>query len=272
MFGMGLRHQHYEEILNRLEVDPSSLRVDHFEIITENFLDTKGRAFINLKKISEHIPICFHGVSLSIASDEEFNWEYLNKIKKLEKEISPLIVSDHLCWTGTKHKNLHNLLPIPYTKEELNKISDKVLKLQDFFKRPMVFENLSAYVQFKNSEMTEAEFFKELHLKTGCEILLDINNLYVNLNNFNCSIDEWFQIIPKEAVKEMHLAGFTDMGQYYFDTHSNPIHSDVWEYYHKFKIKFNTAITTVEWDEDLPSYDRVADEVQKAKLIGRQND
>ncbi len=268
MFGMGLRHQHFNDIVNRLETDVSSLGVDHFEIITENFLDTKGRPFHILKKIREHLPISFHGVSLSIAGDDDFNQAYLDKIKFLEKEFSPVLVSDHLCWTGTKNKNLHNLLPFPYTKGELKRISERVLKLQDFFKRSMIFENLSAYLQFNTNEMTEVDFFLELHQQTGCEILLDLNNTYVNQFNFNISPNEWFEKIPPHAVREIHLAGFSDMGNHYFDTHSKPVHQEVWNLYQKFQKKFNNAITTIEWDEDIPDYDVVLNEVYKAKKLG----
>lgn len=272
MYGMGLRHQHFDEITPRLEYNNPSLGVDFFEIITENFLDTKGRPFKILTKIREKFPISFHGVSLSIAADHDLNYEYLNKIKELEQLIQPMLISDHLCWTGTENKNLHNLLPFPYTQVELGKIREKVNRLQDFMKRPMVFENLSAYVQFTNNEMSEAEFFYELHQRTGCQLLLDVNNLYVNEFNFNSSAFQWLDLIPKDAVREIHLAGFSDMGTHYFDTHSKPVHPVVWTYFKKFKDKFSNAITTIEWDEDIPNYDRVLAEVSIARTLGRKNE
>lgn len=268
MYGMGLRHQHFEEVLSRLEGEPSSLGVDYFEIITENFLDTKGRPFGVLRRIREKFPISFHGVSLSIAGDEELDLNYLNKILLLEKEIEPFLVSDHLCWTGTAEKKLHNLLPFPYTNAEINRIAERVLKVQEVLKRPMVFENLSAYIQFVDSDISEAEFFLELHNKTDCEILLDINNLYVNVHNFNVELNEWYDLIPVKAVREIHLAGFTDMGEYFFDTHSKPVHEDVWGHFSKFKKKFTNAVTTIEWDEEIPPYDVVLEEVRKARSFG----
>ncbi len=268
MYGMGLRHIHFPEILARLEGDPSSLQVDFFEIITENFFQTYGRPLKILEKVREHLPVTFHGVSLSIASYEDVNFEYLKKVKDLEERIRPLLVSDHLCFTGLKKNNLHNLLPFPYSEETLKHIVPKILKVQDYLKRPLLLENLSAYISFKNSTLTEAEFLRELHFQTDCLLLLDMNNIYVNSHNQKISAQSFFDVIPANAVKEIHLAGFSDMGTHYFDTHSCAVWDPVWELYQKNKEKFKAAITLIEWDEDIPSYDIVLGEVKKAREFG----
>nr|BDT27443.1 DUF692 domain-containing protein [Bacteriovorax sp. HI3] len=265
--GMGLRHTHFPEILERIENDPKLLGVDYFEIITENFFETKGRPLSVLEKVREHVPVSFHGVSLSIASHGNLNFDYLNKVKELERQLQPFLVSDHLCWSGLEKNNMHNLLPFPYTKENLEYLAEKVLRAQDFLGRTLLFENLSAYIGFYESEMSEADFLNELHQKTGCHLLLDLNNVFVNSYNQNFSAKQWLEKIPPNAVKEIHLAGFSDMGNFYFDTHSCPVADAVWEIYKEHLVHYKEAVTTIEWDENIPSYDVVLAEVSKARKI-----
>lgn len=271
MIGLGLRHIHFTEIMKRLEDNSSSLNVDFFEIITENFFQTKGRPLKVLEKIREVLPISFHGVSLSIASHDDIDYNYLRKVKNLEEWIDPFLVSDHLCWTGIKNNKLHNLLPFPYNEENLNFLVTKIERVQDFLKRPLLLENLSAYLGFVGNSMTEAQFLNELHQRTGCHVLLDLNNVYVNSYNQNFSPEEWLKDIPQKAVKEIHLAGFSDMGSYYFDTHSCPIWDPVWELYQAHKDHFPDAVTLIEWDEDIPSYEIVLNEVKKARFYEPKN-
>ncbi len=265
MFGMGLRHNHFQDILTRLEDQTSGLDLDFFEIITENFLNTNGRPLKVLEKIRERVPVTFHGVSLSIASHEDLNLDYLQKVKDLALRIDPIHISDHLCWTGMNKSNLHNLLPFPYTEETLNFLIPRIHKVQDYLNRPLMLENLSAYLNFKESDLSEAQFLRELHHRTGCKILLDMNNVYVNSYNQHFNASEWIEEIPAEAVPEIHLAGFTDMGTHYFDTHSCPVWEPVWDLYQKYKNKFPAAMTLIEWDEEIPAFDVVLAEVQKAK-------
>jgi uncharacterized protein (UPF0276 family) len=268
MYGVGLRHIHFPEILKRLEADASSLNVDFFEIITENFFQTKGRPFKILERVRQEKPISFHGVSLSIASEEGINKDYVKKVKELAEIIEPIRISDHLCWTGLKKNNLHNLLPLPYSHEMLEKISQRVIEVQTILGRELMLENLSAYMSFKENDFTEAGFLAELTKKTGCKILLDMNNVYVNSHNQKFNPHDFLNEIPNDSVGEIHLAGFTDMGKYYFDTHSCPVWQPVWDLYKEHKQKYKNAIITVEWDEDIPSYDVVLAEVEKARLYG----
>ncbi len=268
MFGVGLRHVHFPEILKRLEDNPSGLQVDFFEIITENFYQTEGRPIKVLEKIRDKLPISFHGVSLSIASHEDVDFNYLKKVKELEERIQPFLVSDHLCWTGMKKNNLHNLLPFPYTEETLKFLVPKIMQVQDYLKRPLMLENLSAYLSFNNSTYSESQFLAELHKRSGCHILLDLNNVYVNSYNQKFNPEDWIKDIPMSAVKEIHLAGFSDMGEYYFDTHSCPVWDPVWDLYKRHKAQFEKAVTLIEWDEEIPDYDTVLLELKKARIYG----
>jgi uncharacterized protein (UPF0276 family) len=263
--GVGLRHIHFPHFEENLPIN-----IDFFEIISENFINTRGRPFEVLMKIREKFPICMHGVSLSIASESSLNLEYLNKIKELAEIVEPKIISDHLCFTGLAHSNLHNLLPFAYTQENLIRIAEKISQVQDFLKRRFIFENLSAYFSLKNSEMNEAEFLNSLCEKTGCGILFDVNNLYVNSINQKFSVDDFINKVNFSHVSQLHLAGFTDFGDYIFDTHAEAIHSPVWELYKKIiSLKSNLPVL-IEWDENIPEYHILETEALKAKHIANE--
>ena len=176
-FGLGLRAQHYDEILN------GNPPIDWFEVISENYMLPGGQPLRMLDRICERYPVVMHGVSLSIASTAPPNFEYLQGLKDLAERVEPKWVSDHLCWTGVHGKNLHDLLPIPYTKEALDHVVSRVQLVQDFLGRAIVLENVSTYVQFNNSEMTEWEFLSELSRRSGCWLLFDVNNVYVSAFN-----------------------------------------------------------------------------------------
>lgn len=267
MFGIGLRHQHFSQILERLEQGPESIQLDWFEGITENFFATEGRPIKVLERVRRDFPVSLHGVSLSIGSSENLNLEYLEKIKRLYQRIDPLIVSDHLCWTGHRDNNLHNLLPIPYNDEALNYLIPRIQKVQEVIKRPLALENLSAYFDLKNSTYTEWDFLRTLAERSGCKILLDINNIYVNSVNHGFDALEYLKAIPNELVAEIHLAGYTDMGTHLFDTHSCPVWPAVWELY-KSKMAAGLDVPVlVEWDEDIPDFDTVVAEALKAREI-----
>jgi len=260
MFGVGLRHKHFPYFENG-----GKSKVDFFEIISENFMNTKGRPFEILIKLRQEYPVCMHGVSLSIAGTNNFSDEYLSKLKALEKTISPFVVSDHLCFTGVDGNNLHNLLPFSYTEKNLNRISDRIKFVQDYLNRQMIFENLSAYFTLKDSEMSESEFLNEICERTGCGILLDVNNLYVNSVNQNFDPTMWLSKINFSNVKQLHLAGFTDYGDYLFDTHSNPVHQDVWKLYRGIIQDNKNIPVLIEWDEDIPDFEILEEEALKAK-------
>lgn len=262
LFGIGLRNTHFPYLESG-----AGINVDFFEILTENYINTRGRPFEVMIKLREKFPMAMHGVSLSIASYEDLNFTYLQKLKTLIEIVSPIIVSDHLCYTGQTQKNLHNLLPFTYNVENLNAISDKINRVQDFLKRQFVFENLSAYFTFKNSTFSEAQFLNEICERTGSGILLDINNLHVNSVNQNFSHDDFLKEINFKHVKQFHLAGYTDFGDYLFDTHSEYVHHEVWDLYKKIISDHQGIPTLIEWDENIPEFQILEAECLKAKTI-----
>ena len=176
-FGLGLRPQHYREILD------GSPAVDWFEIISENYMIEGGQPLYMLDRICERYPVVMHGVSLSIASTAPFDFDYLGALKKLAERVNPKWISDHLCWTGVHGVNLHDLLPIPYTQEALDHVVERVGQVQDFLGRRLTLENVSSYVTFGQSEMTEWEFVSEVAKRADCWLLFDVNNVYVSAFN-----------------------------------------------------------------------------------------
>tara|TARA_Y100000590_G_scaffold323369_1_gene366308 strand:+ start:19550 stop:20431 length:882 start_codon:yes stop_codon:yes gene_type:complete len=262
MVGVGLRTDHY----SHLEESPKT-KVDFFEALTENHLGSKGRPYQILEHIRKDYPLTFHGVSLNIAHHTGINFDYLKKVKELVTPFEPMVISDHLCWTGAPESNLHNLLPFPYNQETLNFLCDRVDQVQNYLNRVFVLENLSAYFDYTQSNMSEWDFLKELSLRSGCQILLDVNNIYVNSVNQKFDAKEYLETIPDQSIAEIHLAGFTDMGDFLFDTHSKPVYPEVWELYKLATKKAPHAPTLIEWDDDIPEFNILQNEAIKAKKI-----
>lgn len=262
MFGVGLRHQHFS-YLEKL----SYINVDFFEIISENFINTRGRPFEVLMRLREYYPICMHGVSLSIASTHSISKHYLLKLKELEKLVAPMIISDHLCFTGSENANLHNLLPFAYTEENLERIAIRATEVQEILGRQIIFENLSAYFTLKNSTMSESEFLNLLCQKSGCGILLDINNLFVNSINQKFDPYHWLLKIDFSYVKQIHLAGYSDFGTHLLDTHSRPVQDGVWEIYKRISKNIKNIPVLIEWDEEIPSFEILQNEAMLAKAF-----
>jgi len=263
MFGIGLRSQHYPDFEKR-----PSTQLDWLEAISENYMDTQGRPLQILECVRQDYPVALHGVGLSIASSDPVDSMYLKNLKSLIHRIEPFLVSDHLCWTGTASHTLHDLLPFPYTEENLHLIAQKVFHVQDALQRPLLLENLSAYLQFTSSTYTEWEFLSELVARTGCTLLLDVNNVYVSATNLG--LDPWacLQKLPFSAISQLHLAGHVDTGTHLYDTHSAPVCEAVWDLYRKVCQKLPHAVPTmIEWDQDVPSLERVEAEVLQAKAI-----
>mgnify|MGYP001570544085 CR=1 FL=1 len=259
---MGLRPTHYPFIEAQKPHD-----LDWFEVVTENFIDSEGRPLKILEKVAQDYPVALHGVSLSVGSTDPLSDTYLNKLKTLVERIQPKIVSDHLCWTGNNGHNLHDLLPLPFTQENINRVANKMERVQSHLKRQMLLENVSSYVTFKHSEMSEWEFVAEVAKKSGCKILLDINNVFVSSVNHDFDPAEYINKIPKNIIGQIHLAGFTDMGDYLFDTHSKPVFQKVWDLYKTLVAEASDIPVIIEWDEDIPEFSRLAEEALKAKKI-----
>ncbi len=267
LFGVGLRNVHFKYLEDNPKQD-----IDFFEIITENFFTTKGRPKTILEKIRANYPITCHGVSLSIASYSDFDLNYLKNLKIFFDEVQPVGVSDHLCFTGESNINTHNLLPFAFTKENLNNIKNRIDFVQNYLKRPMSFENLSAYISFSNSEMNEWEFISEIQKSTGANILLDLNNIYVNSFNHNFDPYVYLENIDLNKVSEIHLAGYSDRVQFYFDTHSKPAYPELFKLYEWVIKKRSNIPVLFEWDEDIPEFLVLKDEVNKFKRVWMENE
>lgn len=258
-FGVGLRAEHYQHIL---EERPA---VDWFEAITENYLDTGGRPLHVLEQVRRDYPLALHGVALSIGSSDEPDPRYLARLRMLIDRIEPALVTDHLCWTGLAGHRLYDLLPLPYTEEVLRHVVERVRTVQDALGRRIALENPSTYVAFRHSTMSEWEFLAALAVEADCGVLLDVNNVYVSGRNLGFSPRDYLDAIPPARVAQMHLAGFTDMGSYLFDTHSAPVHDDVWGLYRHAVARFGAGATLVEWDADIPSFERLHAETERAR-------
>lgn len=263
--GLGLRTVHYQHIL---EHEPS---VDWFEILSENYMQTRGRPLHFLDRVSERYPIVMHGVSLSIGSTDPLNREYLRELRALRDRTKARWVTDHLCFTGASGKNTHDLLPVPYTEEALAHVAARVREVQDFLEGPLILENPSTYVEFSGSTMKEWEFFSELVRETNCGILLDVNNVYVSAYNHGFSPDEYLAGIPFEHVVQVHVAGHTNHGTHIVDTHIGPVIDPVWRLFAGAYRRSRGTSVLLEWDAEIPSFETTHAEALRAKeFIGAE--
>tara|TARA_R110002049_G_scaffold234002_6_gene407343 strand:- start:5225 stop:6199 length:975 start_codon:yes stop_codon:yes gene_type:complete len=257
--GVGLRTQHFDYILQHTPP------VDWFEIISENFMDCDGRPRYILDQIAERYPIVMHGVSMSIGSTDPLDREYLEKLKKLSGNVNARWVSDHVCWTGVAGLNAHDLLPVPYNDATLKHLVERIRIVQDILERPLVLENPSTYVTFRNSTMTEWEFLKYMVKETDCRLLLDVNNVYVSSVNHDYDPEEYIRAIPHKNVVQFHLAGHTDCGTHCIDTHDGEVIDPVWNLYRLAHKLTGGAATLLEWDAQIPEFPVLHSEVLKAK-------
>jgi hypothetical protein len=257
--GLGLRAQHYPDILNHWP------KVDWFEVISENYMDSQGKPRHVLEQIAERYPIVMHGVSLSIGSTDPLNMDYLARLKALADDVQPKWVSDHICWTGVATRNTHDLLPIPFTEETLRHVTERVRMVQDFMERRLVLENPSSYVEFQGSTMSEWEFVSRLAADTDCGLLLDVNNVYVSSFNHDHDPAAFIQSIPHHRIVQFHLAGHSNYVTHLIDTHDNHVIDPVWELYSLAHQLTGGVSTLLEWDANIPPFEVLHAEVLKAK-------
>ena len=260
-FGLGLRFAHYQHVLS------ARPKVDWFEIITENYIDSHQGHWEFLADLARTYPIVMHGVSLSIGSTDPVNKDYLHKVKTLAAHLNTPWVSDHLCFTGIAHRNTHDLLPVPYTEEALAHIVDKIKQVQDILGRPMVIENPSSYVAFKESTMTEWEFLARMSEQADCGLLLDINNIFVSAFNHRFEAKEYIDALPAERVIQIHLAGHTNNKTHIIDTHDDFVTDAVWALYEYTIKRLGPVTTMVEWDDKIPTFEVLSAELDKARAI-----
>jgi uncharacterized protein (UPF0276 family) len=257
--GVGLRNKHFNYLLH------NPAQVDWFEIISENFMDDFGFARHVLMHVRKQVPVVMHGVSLSVGSTDPINFKYLEKLKALAEAIEPEWISDHLCWTGVAYTNTHDLLPMPMTRESLTHVCERVMRIQDYLKRPLILENPSTYLQFKASTISEWGFLSSLAATTGCGLLLDVNNVFVSATNHGFDAPNYINNLPHEHIVQMHIAGPTDCGDLLIDTHDQPVPSEVWKLYAQAQQLTGGVSTLLEWDAKIPDYPDLLIELYKAR-------
>lgn len=260
-YGLGLRKEHYDTILR------DSPTIDWFEILSENYMIAGGKPLYYLDKLRERYPMVMHGVSLSIGSTDPLNEEYLLQLKTLARRVTPAWISDHLCWTGVNNTNTHDLLPLPYTEETIRHVAERVSLVQDYLGQQILLENVSSYVAFKDSEMTEWEFIREIVERADCLILLDINNIYVSAFNHKFDPYAYLDGIPVERVRQFHLAGHIQEEDMIIDTHDHPIADLVWDLFTAAVRRFGYVSTMIERDDNIPALQELLTELDQARQI-----
>ncbi len=264
-FGLGLRPVHYPAILE--DSSPSDSGVDWFEVISENYMIAGGRPLANLMAIRARYPMIMHGVSLSIGSADPLDLDYLAGLKALAARVEPAIISDHLCWTGIAGLNMHDLLPLPLTEEALDHVCARIDQVQEFLGRPIAMENASTYVTFGASTIPEWEFMAALARRTGCKLLLDVNNVYVSAFNHGFAATSYIDAIAPESVAYMHLAGHENNQTHIIDTHDHPVVDGVWELYAHAVRRFGPVPTMIERDDKIPPFTELTAELARARDV-----
>jgi len=262
-FGLGLRPGHYEDLLR------TRPRVDWLEVLTENYLVPGGKPLYYLDRLRRDYPLVMHGVSLSIGSTDSLNLEYLAQLKSLAARVEPMWISDHLCWTGVAGRNLHDLMPLPYTEEAVSHVAARVARVQDFLGQQILLENVSSYVNYRASDMQEWEFLAEIARRADCLILLDVNNIYVSSYNHGFDPLAYLESIPAERVRQIHLAGHENCGDYIIDTHDAAIVDPVWDLYAKAVRRFGSVPTMIERDDRIPPLAELVAELDQARRVAR---
>jgi uncharacterized protein (UPF0276 family) len=260
-FGLGLRTAHYEAVLGETHA------IDWLEIITENYLVPGGKPLDWLERVRARFPMVMHGVSLSIGGTDPMDREYLKAVRQLAGRIEPAWISDHLCWTGVEGRNMHDLLPLPYTEEALLHVVRRVSEVQDALGRQILLENVSSYLTFRSSDMSEWEFLSEVAERADCAILLDINNIYVSSVNHGFDAAHYLRSVPKHRVRQFHLAGHSDMGGHLIDTHDHPIAAPVWDLYGQAVAHFGPVPAMIERDDNIPELSELVAELDVARAI-----
>lgn len=268
--GLGLRAQHYSHIAQ------SSPEVRWFEALSENYMGLsrsgEGRPIKILEQIRKDYEIVLHGVSLNIGSMDDVDVDYLRRLNALIARIEPRWVSDHFCWTGVQGENLHDLLPLPFTKESVDHLVPRIQKVQDILGRRILLENASSYITFNHSEMTEWEFVREVCERADCGLLLDVNNVFVNSVNHGFDPEAYLKSLPVERIGQIHLAGHSREGEILVDTHDGPVCDEVWNLFRLSVSLFGAVSTMVEWDAKIPEFPVLLAEVKKAEAIIKQKE
>jgi uncharacterized protein (UPF0276 family) len=259
--GVGLRPKHFGRFLS----EPP--RVDWMEATSENFMAPGGRPLAVLERVRREVPVVLHGVSLSIGSTDPLNASYLAELRALARRVEPALVSDHLCWGTHGGHYAHDLWPLPYTEEALAHVVTRVQRVQEFLGRQIALENVSSYVAFRDSTMSEWEFLGQVAEHADCGILLDVNNVFVSARNHRFDPADYIEGIPRDRVVQFHLAGHSDKGSYLFDSHDGAVAGPVWDLYRQAVRRFGRVPTLIEWDDRVPELDVLVAQSSKAAVV-----
>jgi uncharacterized protein (UPF0276 family) len=259
--GVGFRPKHTHDVLD----GGGSPHVSWYEVISENFMVAGGRPMDNLARLRERFTVVPHGVTMSIGAVEKLDTDYLARLKKLVRTLDPPYFTDHVCFCKASGLDLHDLLPMPYTKEAIEHLVPRIKRVQDTIEKPFALENVSSYLSYRSSEMPEHEFIAEIAERADCGILLDVNNVFVSAFNHGFDAERFIDGIPKDRVVQIHVAGHTDKGAYLLDTHSDHVRDEVWALYERAIRLTGPVATLIEWDDLIPTFNVLADEAARAK-------
>ncbi len=259
--GVGLRAPHVRQVLAERP------HIAWLEVHSENYYAGGGTALAALDRIRVDYPLSLHGVGMSLGSTDPLDATHLGKLRRLIDRCEPQLVSEHLCWSGAGGRHLNDLLPLPYTEEALAHVCRRIAQVQDFLGRELAVENVSSYLAFADATIPEWEFVAAVARRTGCKLLVDVNNIYVNATNHGFDADTYLAAMPVEAIAEIHLAGFEDIGSCLIDTHGAPVAPDVWSLYARAIDRYGPRPTLIEWDVDIPPLDTLLAEAAKAQSV-----
>ena len=263
--GVGLRPVHYPEIRKRAA--EGELGVDWFEALSENYMIPGGRPLRMLGELRSHAPVVLHGVSLNIGSVDPLDARYLAELRELDRRFAAVWVSDHLCWTGVDGRNLHDLVPLPYTSAAIEHVSRRVRRVQEELGHRIALENVSSYLTYRSDAMPEWEFLAQIAQEADCGILLDVNNIFVSSQNHGFDPLRYIDAIPPSRVFQIHLAGHRQEGSLLIDTHDHPVRSEVWDLFAHAIERLGPVSTLIEWDDLIPPYERLVEEADRARAI-----
>ncbi len=259
--GVGLRAPHYQFI------ERAKPQIPWFEILVDNYLGKGGAALQHLERVRQDYPITFHGVGMSLGSTDPLNMTYLERLKALIERFEPVHVSDHLCWISVDGHYAHDLLPLPYIPETVTHVAQRIRRVQELLGQRIAIENVSTYLGYKSSVMEEWEFLTQVVEQADCDILLDVNNIYVSAYNHGFEPMTYLESVPADRVREFHLAGYEDQGTHLLDTHGTAVRAPVWDLYHEALSHFGPVPTLIEWDNNIPEFNILQAEADKAMAL-----
>ena len=262
--GIGLRQPHVAEVIDRRPL------IGWFEVHSENYFVDGGPSIAALETIRADYPVSLHGVGMSLGSADALDRSHVARLRRLIERIDPVLVSEHLCWSSIDGRHLNDLLPLPFSMEALAVVCARIDELQTELARQVLVENISTYLRFSDDAMPEWEFVAAVTRRTGCKLLLDVNNIYVNAVNHGFDPINYLAAIPCDCVAEIHLAGFEQQGELLIDTHGARVAPEVWTLYRRALEMFGPTPTLIEWDTDVPALDVLLDEAARANAISNE--